>query len=271
MTVDLTAYICCTKAGGIEVEPPPDSGAITGISVSDTEIEAKIVPNDLPPGCDTGLNGKITAYMHTTGGYIWTCQNSGDGYLGIQYPVDLLFDYPEIMAKNHEHCQWIETQIAADGPERCNHLPWGCLWVYTHVNSGPGTIPEDKDDVFPNGGGENTHQVTDNFFVPGMRIRLEHLFYNYYDVFQITTTYDYYQTPMMTGGQIVVINGQYGDKDITYDVSIPPTGSTKGEQREVITCRPSDWIKWALGDWVFVLRGGNPPIIVPFKIGEDGA
>jgi len=278
MTIDVTAYICCTHGEGIEIEPPRDQGDETGISINETEIEAQIVPSELPDGCDTSLVGKITVFAHTSGGYFYTCRDNTDDYLYIQYPETGSYQYPELTAKNHEHCQWIETQITVDGPESCNQLQYGCLWEYTTVNSGGGEITGDKSEAFPNGGSSVVHQLLDNSIVPGMRVRLEHVFFNYYETRQITTTHDYYHTPAITGGQVVAVNHAYNDPRITYDVAlVPTTGTTKGADREIVTCKPSDWVEWEVGDFVFVTKpvtGDNSHdnyTIIPMMHGGYGA
>jgi hypothetical protein len=55
-------------------------------------------------------------------------------------------------------------------------------------------------------------------------------------------------TNYLSGGKIISVNGEYGDPEITYTVSI------MGKNRIAV---PSDFIEYASGDWVFVTHLGT--------------
>ena len=267
---DLTAYICKIKPDGISVENPSNND---DIDIQDFDIITKIVPNNLTIGCSTGKFGKIISNIHRNIDIVQSCNEAGDSFLRLVYqdPANSQ-DYTEITAKNSEKCQWVETQIAVDGTQRTN-TPYGYVWAYTHVNSGGGALSDTKHNAFPNGGGENTHSLTDNFIVPGMRIRLNHVFSDSFNTFYSLVVFDYYQTPYMTGGQIISVNKDYNNPYITYNVALAPESDTKNSIRDIVKCIPSDWIEWEIDDFVFVMKpisGHDHYTIVPFKIGWEG-
>ena len=255
---DLTAYLCCRRISAASVIRGND----TAISVSGKEITVKMLPDS---GC-ISTQDQVNVWLEPNpiigGRSVYYCKSSNSDYLDIKYPEyngDILIrEYPEITAKNGEHCHWFSTQVLGNGPSRC--VGYGCLFVETLANSGGGEIPDDKNDVFPNLGAENTHQLTDNQISPGMLVSVRHYFFNGVDTITDIADSKYYTSPAFTGGIITAIHGSYGDEDITYTVSI---------EGELAICRSSDWVKWEVGDWVIVLKDEH--IIIPSKIGDDGA
>ena len=262
--IELTTYLCNKKFPGIDVVGP-DLGAIS-VDEETGEITAKLVPIVAPLGCITGILHQVKARMEPYpipyGQSLYYCREAGE-YLRITYPQEPesgdIQDYPEFTAKNPSHCHWIATQILANGPNRCD-IGFGCLFVETFAPSGGGDIPENKEDVFPGLGDENTHQMTDNQISPGMLVSVRHFFFNGDENISDSADSEYYTSEAFTGGEITAINGSYGNVDITYDVSI---------EGETVVCRPSDWVEWEIGDWVIVLK--EQEVIAPMRIGADGA
>ena len=253
---DVTAYLCCRRLPALSVVSP-SSAAITA---SNKVVTVRMVSEE---GCATDhwqVIAKLERVPILNSRSVYTCTSPGGTYLTIryiQYDGDTIVrEYPEFVAKNGEHCHWFATQVLGNGPPRC--VGYGCLFAETTANSGGGYIPDDKDDVFPNLGAENVHQMTDNQISPGMLVSVRHYFYNGIDTVTDVADSEYYTTNTFTGGTILAINGAYGDADITYDVSIE--GST-------VECRPSDWVDRNIGDWVIVLKESST--IVPLRIGVD--
>ena len=262
--IELTAYLCNRRFPGIEVMGS-DADAVS-VNNAAGEVTVKMVPRDAPPGCLAAIQRRVTARMEPDpvpyGGTLYHCQEDGD-FLRITYPQEPehgeIQDYPEFTVKNPDHCHWIATQILATGPARCD-TGYGCVVMEVLAPEGGGDIPENKEDVFPALGGENTFQMTDNQVTPGMLVAGRHFFFNGAENIRDSADSEYYTSEAFTAGEITAINGSQGDPDITYDVSI---------EGETVVCRPSDWVEWEVGDWVIVLKAQN--IIVPMKIGEDGA
>jgi hypothetical protein len=138
---------------------------------------------------------------------------------------------------------------------------------------------------------ECEHQQIQNQIVPGEDVQLIAYLYpsSGLELEQRWMGHVWWGTTYLSGGSVTAVNGGYGSEDITYSVNI------MGKVCDVV---PSDFIEYAVGDWVFVTNlsvvGSNCEwvkdeqdnwinetgipedtvdgwIILPFKVSDYGA
>ncbi len=252
MTLNATAYLCHKRLKAAEFIKGDDSA----VSVSGNDVTVKLM--SVAGGCDPMADRvvvKLEAVNILGGRTVYTCRSHGGDYLSIEYPSvsgGRVVEHPLFTVKNAEHCHWFLTQTFATGPDRCG--TGGCLFVETIPTAAPGAIPADKSDVFPELGESITHEMSDNAITPGMLVSVKHYYFNGDDAAADVADAKYYTSATFTGGIVTAVNSD------TYEVDLEGT---------VVTCRPSDWVQYEVGDWVIVLKSVS--VIVPMKLGLDGA
>ena len=158
--------------------------------------------------------------------------------------------------------KWIKTSIVIFGPG-CSEKPR--LWKEPiERTSGNGPIPESHDDfVTPKGPFE--FPFTQNSIVPGEKACARWEFKDGDAIIHTVNNKElgvYWKTLNLTGGFIKEKVGDYDTKDLIFNVEI---------EGVLENCRPSDYVKWEVGDYVFVAKTGLDYFIIPIKINEAGA
>lgn len=129
-------------------------------------------------------------------------------------------------------------------------IPNSCLWRQSQVTV---VLPDDTRNYYVvaigpyddpcNPGGGHDRKITENQPVPGCQLQVKHYFENNMACEQ---RYVWYGTGCLTGGRIVKANKSYGSLDITYDVQV--------QGCILPAIRPSDFVRWYPGDWVFLFH-----------------
>lgn len=245
----ITAYLCCEKMAA-KSETSFDADAI---SVGDGLITAKIIKESASCSPDqTRLEVKLrpdgdSKYCHYKEGSLsWT-------------NVGLLQQEIEITYNNPTHCHWDSTVLWMSGSNKRTepmYIPLNIIAITNPV--GGGACPESKGDVF-SGGSTNEKALEDytGDAVPGDIINSSWYFSNTITTHLILAAFSYWTTDALTGGSIIAVNGSYGDEDITYTVNL---------EGGYTICKSSDFVEYAVDDWVVVQRNGN--IILPLQIGD---
>ena len=222
--------------------------ATEAIAVEDLQITAAILRN--PPTCFVPINDQVIGILKPS-------SLPGDCEIECDYldgaPDELLtvnwFDgenYPVVSVFNPDHCHWFLSVLAAVAPP-CGVD--GCELLTIHVDA-PGAIPIPTDhEAVHSGGGWTDWVIAQNQIAPGMLFTLTAYFSNGLTITPVEIDFEWYCTCCMTGGEILSINGTYGDANISYNVDV--MGVTK-------VAYPSDWVQWEVGDWVHLIP--RPPL-----------
>jgi hypothetical protein len=279
MAEELTAYICGEGEGSsIVIESVADRSDVTTIGAG--SIETKIRPNILSEGCYDPVNARVIARLkpdplpgecNPICGYI---ENAPTDMVYWEYPED--DDFPTLHYWNSDHCQWIQTLVVSHGPEE--NEPAGDLIVQVDVGGAPGSIQDDKDDVF-SGGGIGSSTIDENSIVPGMLIEIDYRFTDGENLVGLQADVCKWQTPTYAGGVVKAVSGAYDSESTTYTVQV--FGAN------VSGIKSTDWVEWAVGDWVFIClqdkdgeeidptgEGWSDPgsaCILPMEVGNYGA
>lgn len=98
-------------------------------------------------------------------------------------------------------------------------------------------------------GYEHEHQQIQNQIVPGEDVQLFAYLYpsSGSELEQRWIGHVWWGTNYLSGGFVTAVNGDYGSEDITYSVDI---------MGKVCTVVPSDFVEYAVGDWVFATNLG---------------
>lgn len=129
--------------------------------------------------------------------------------------------------------------------------------------SGPGIIPEDKSDVITPKS-PFTKVLETNEIVPG---ELLYPVWQFKDKLRNVHTVEkkdsgkFWKTNNITGGRIKSLIGNYEDFDLRFIVTLEGLD---------VECRPSDFTRWSIGDWVYVVAIGEF-IILPLIINGQGS
>lgn len=211
---------------------------------------ALIMPDKNVPGCKDNI-GKIAVKLLKETDNIYECFPGSDqliwwrGHWPQRVPWDPidLYHWISFAFENSEICHWLMTSVTIFGAG--GEIFHGRPFVFIVVNSGGKACPEKKKDVFPAGGKTSSHEMIQNQIVPGERIRLEWFFSNTETQEKALVDEKWFFTHCFTGGKVTAVNGDYGDLNITYNVEL------EGLEKE---CVPSDFVEYAIGDWVFVAK-----------------
>lgn len=262
----------CCRAGQLDLSNGTWTTDITWIAAPDTGTDitityyerfysysgiALIMPDKNTPGCKDEIN-KIgvkllkeidSVHLSDPGSdqlTWWRGEWPVTGYQDPEKePEHNLHSWISFAFQNSENCHWVMTDVTVFGAG--GEVFHGRSFVTIVVNSGGKACPEERDDVF--GGGKTTfHSMIQNQIVPGERIRLEWLFWNTETQAKPLVDEKWFFTHCFTGGKVTSVNGDYGDVGITYTVEL------EGLEKE---CVPSDFVEYAVGDWVFVAKIGG--------------
>ena len=237
----ITTYLCDRFAGIVKYEGY--GGDIDAIEIADGTVKTSLWPEGSIPGCSNA--GKIETQILKNGDNRYVCPNGdlldweqkeimyGDSPVGID-------DYITIEIQNPDHCHWIQSAIIAYGADGS---VFGRLFAYASVGSGGQSCPEDKKDVF-SGGGKSKFYLQQNVIVPGESIELRWAYWDSQHTEIIPVDAKWFCACCFTGGKVKSVNGDYGSVSITYTVEI------QGVNR---ICVSSDFVEYAVDDWVFVL------------------
>ncbi len=248
---------------------------LSGISVCAELVAAKMVPYGYEMGgmVETVLVKNIDA----TGLYCHETEiNRLRWYRG-------RFDcYPILSHTLIESCKLQGYEIVAVGTDTTVD---GKLILFSIFTSQPGDINDEDGILQYNPSTIREHEQTQNQIVPGESAQL----FAYLSPVSGTEIekkwigHAWWGPDYFSGGFVVTVNGEYGDPEITYSVDI------MGKVRTVV---PSDFIEYAVGDWVFAtnlsaigngcewdednetgISSGtdNGWIILPIKIADHGA
>ena len=275
----ITTYLCDKLCGTVDYEA--FSGNIDAIEFTDELVKTSLWPEVSIPGCQTAA-GKIIAQLLNVNNNRYVCPNGNlltwerEEIVYEGEPVGLE-DYITITIENFSHCHWIQSLIKAHGAD---DSVFGRIFGWVDVGSGGQDCPEDKDDVF-SGGGKSRFLMTQNQIVPGELIELRWIFWDGQHTEDVPVDSKWLCTCCFTGGRVISVNGDYGDVDVTYTVEI---------QDVHMSCVPSDFVEYEVGDWVFVFvpsstcsecgrktacKGGcnasSGCVILPMKVGDYGA
>lgn len=210
---------------------------------------ALIMPDKNVPGCKDNV-GKIAVKLLKETDNAYECKPGFDqlkwwrGQHKQVVPTDPidLYSWINFVFQNPESCHWLMTDITVFGAG--GEVFHGRSFVTIFVGSGGQACPEKKEDVF-GGGKTSSHEMIQNQVVPGERIRLEWLFSNTEIQEKPLVDEKWFFTHCFTGGKVTAVNGSYGDPNITYSVEL------EGLEKE---CVPSDFVEYAVSDWVFVAK-----------------
>lgn len=293
----LTAYMCKKKLGTkVRQLPFSDQGEVTDYDTEAQLITTKIMRTQLPDGCKPPIHNLYKADLKPDDfGSIWTiclpecwyydnpAMNMIRWTRGIQVQEETeIMPFPELEYYNPDHCHWIESQLLAFGPTRISDSH-GEVLAFTNPPHG-GEIPDSREDAF-SGGVWTYYQIVQNVIVPGMEVRVRHLFGNTETTVRIEADNFYFCSCCLTGGRISSVVG-----DGEYRVQVEGLSQIAWS---------SDHVSYAVGDWVFLMpvppdancqdpdrtepckaACGDPTedeadsktfVILPLKIGQDGA
>lgn len=275
MTEKVTTYLCSKTFGAVGHE---GLCSVPAITEGPNKAVAELIRTESVPGCHDGM-GKIevellgedeSPYCSLKGELSWKRAT-----LPVSAGEPILLDYITVTYSNPEHCQWEMTDIVVAGATDQR------LFISTFPDTSlQGAIPESKSDVIRIPESLETHLVQ-NQIVPGELMTLLWYFGDGQNTTEQWVDEKWYCSCCLTGGKVKAVNGSYEDENITYTVNI------QGVAR---TCRPSDFVEWAVGDWVFILSIGSACdtcgrtqvcnedcgvgtdlIILPLKIGNYGS
>lgn len=250
MTTRLTTWMCpITLERSIYFDSLDDQR--DGIDVVEDvlgpdSVEMKLIPESLPAECPVIRHGRFVLALDpdprplVCTPFCHYYANEPDDLISISW--ELFESYIIVEFKNPDHCQWIETQLIAYGPEECSS-PGDCPLVFVFVDA-PGGIPESKSDAH-SGGGTTIYQVTQNQIVPGMRLVLTHFFWNGSNLEKFEPDFEYYGSPCLIGGKIKQVHGDYDTTEVYYTVEV------LGADRIAYS---SDFVDYEVGDWVFMTK-----------------
>lgn len=246
----IIVYLCCKKmAAKNEIVFDADA-----VSVGDGLITAKIIKElaNCSPN-ETRLETKLISVDYSK-----YCKYAGKGSLS-WFNVGLLNQKIEITYNNPDHCHWVSTVLWMSGSNKQTqsmYLPLNIIAITSP--SGGGACPVSKNDVF-SGGGTNEQEL-ENYTedaVPGDSINVSWHFSDTITEEAVSAAHSYWSTDALTGGLVMAVNGNYGSVDVTYTIKI---------EGIYTICTSSDFVEYAVGDWVVVQRNGN--IILPLQIGD---
>ena len=270
----IIAYLCNEELGEITVTTPAEPPtAISTITRTEQVTEparlgfvektfgsavARVMPDTGESGCKPNV-GKISVKLLNEVDNVYECDPGSDqltwwrgewpktGYLDPEeeYLHDL-HSWISFAFQNPELCQWIVSDITIFGAG--GEMFHGRPFVIITVNSGDQACPEEKKDVFPAVGKTSSHSMIQNQIVPGERVRLEYVFSDTETQLKVLIDEKWFFTHCFTGGKVISVNGDYGNEDITYTVEL------EGLEK---TCVPSDFVEYAVDDWVFVTKIGG--------------
>lgn len=158
-------------------------------------------------------------------------------------------DSPLVRVGRPSHCDWRECVVmgAIVRPDRMDSELFS---EFRRLDISPdGVIDADLDSGLDCSGYDGRHDipVRDNgILVPGMAVSATHVFRNGSKSYSSICGRKYYRTCSITGGVITAVVGEYDTPDIRYRVLC---------QSMTITCPPSDFVRWAVGDYVFLVVG----------------
>lgn len=168
---------------------------------------------------------------------------------------DCCEDYTDIITWERKPKQWDQEGdvVAIDAyPTLTVALSTCCQWTAFLVRlKGPGQpgagslFWEYRPEKLPVESVSESRMQSQNLIPPGGKLELAYEFWNGERRRQETADYTYWCTCCFTGGWIKSISGQPGTQDVTYTVEI------MGQDR---LCRPSDYLSYSVGQWVFVGR-----------------
>lgn len=241
----ITAYLCSKTAEAIGYEP--FDGDIGSIEVSAGKVTAQLWPEVSTPGCRTSA-GKVkaklleidgTPYCQEGGGLSWEREE-----IPCQGALIGLEDYITIKVDSPDNCRWVGSIIKARGAD-------DSLFGRTFALVTPGTsgqdCPDDKNDVF-SGGDVSSFIMIQNQIVPGETIELRWIFWDGQHTEETFVDAEKFCTCCFTGGKVKTVNGEYGDVSISYMVEIYGVDTL---------CVSSDFVEYAVGDWVFVFAANS--------------
>ena len=217
--------------------------------------------------CLVPLSMKVTAGLVT----VYMQKDKTDPYKVLNYKgvITILEDdknkpYYKITVLNpvRNLDKWIRTSIVVFG-QGCKEKPR--LWAGpVERTSGQGPIPDNFADlVTPKGPFE--YQFDQNTIRPGENVCARWEFRDGQGTIHEINNEElgsYWKTVSMTGGFIKEKIGDYSTKDLMFVVVIEGVD---------INCRPSDHVKWEVGDYVFIAKLGIGFYIIPLKIDGGGA
>lgn len=203
-------------------------------------------------------------------------------------------EYAYIGIRLHGHCAWREILLTAHKGGN----PPGGQFLHAIRAEDPGCPPREGD-ICDGYDGEGRHDILSNaHLAPGMQVNARQIFRDGPGTITDVCGMLWYHTCSMTGGTVLAVEGEYDKIGIRYTVE------AEGVVLEGV--RPSDFVTYAPGDWVFLVPMNDPckmdcergdgllpapeeapegathdwtpdPIdgsawmIVPFKIGDRGA
>lgn len=138
--------------------------------------------------------------------------------------------YPTLTVDTDDCCQWQAFIIRMFGVDQ----PSGgsIYWEFR-----PSVLPVDEK--------TQSRMIGQNVIPPGGMLELSYEFWDGINRWQPAADLTYWCTCCFTGGFIQSISGQPGSQDVTYTVQV------NGQDK---LCRPSDYLKYSVGQWVFVGR-----------------
>lgn len=181
-------------------------------------------------------------------------------------PISIVLDtanppYYKIIVSNpvYNLDKWIKTFITVFG-FNCKVEPR--IWAGPVLRtSGLGPIPEFKSGVVTPAG-PFTYAFNINSIVPGENVCAQWEFFDgSYHMVKNEKYGVFWKTTYLSGGYIKSKVGEYQDPDLTFIVTV---------EGEDITCYPSDFMPWNVGDYVFIAKYGDKNFIIPIKVNNKG-
>jgi len=255
----ITTYLCCKKMVAFEDNYfDPDI-----ISVVSGKVSTKIIKKSAECSPDAV---KLTTKMIGVGVSRY-CKLFNTGVISVVEDRQAIRNL-KITYSHSDHCQWAASVLWVNGSNRTLYpqiFPRNLIQISFPI--GGGACPDSKADVF-GGGGESEVNVkaywddgdpesSSQDIIPGDGLNVSWYFSDGINEERVFAAQQYFSTDNLTGGLITAVNGEYGSEDITYTVNI---------EGESIICVSSDFVEYAVGDWVTVQSSGN--VILPLKIGS---
>jgi len=141
--------------------------------------------------------------------------------------------YPTLTIEIEDCCQWQAFTVRMFGPDQ----PSGgsIFWDFR-----PSKLPVEEK--------TQNRMQSQNLIPPGAKLELSYEYWNGENRWEVPADLAYWCTCCFTGGWIKSINGVPGSQDVTYTIEI------MGQDR---ICRPSDYLAYSVGQWVFIGRLSN--------------
>jgi|GEM_PF-6664021 len=224
----ITIPVCSASEADIRIETPEQIRTSPDVVVDPDKgvITIKIMPID----CDPGRYGRIVIPVEVVGesGYCLD-EEKLISWERVETAENVFASDPTVTILNPGCCHWRGSIV------RRKNMP-GVAEI--------GDIYWEVRPVEIDGEPHSSEKIeTQNIPIPGCELELSYEFTNGQNLWQDIVDSTYWCSACFTGGFVTAVHGDYGNTEISYSVNI---------MGDIRTCRPSDFVPYNVGDWVFV-------------------